>query len=218
MEKYKARLVAKGYTQREGVDFVDTFSPVAKFTSIRIMSALTSYFDLELHQMDVKTAFLNGFLEEEIYMLQPDGFIEKGNQGRVCKLKRSIYGLKQASRQWNILFDGSITSYGFSMVEGDHCIYFKSVGANFTLLSLYVDDILIASNNKEMLKEVKTWLSSTFEMKDMGNASYVLGVEIYRDRSKKDFGSYSKVLFKNSNQTFFNGTLQQSKCTFNCRN
>jgi hypothetical protein len=114
IEKYKARLVAKGYTQREGIDFVETFSPVAKFTSIRILGALTAYFDLELHQMDVKTAFLNGHLDEEIYMLQPDGFIEKGNQGKVCKLNRSIYGLKQASRQWNILFDNAITSYGFS--------------------------------------------------------------------------------------------------------
>jgi hypothetical protein len=103
VEKYKARLVAKGYTQREGIDFMETFSPVAKFTSVRIIGALTAYFDLELHQMDVKTAFLNGNLEEDIYMSQHDGFIEKGNQGKVCKLKRSIYGLKQASRQWHIL-------------------------------------------------------------------------------------------------------------------
>ena len=158
VEKYKARLVAKGYTQREGVHFVETFSPVAKFTYIRIIAALTAYFDLELHQMDVKIAFLNGHLEEEIYMSQPDGFVEKENQGKVCKLNRSIYGLRQASRQWNILFDDAITSYGFSMMEGDHCIYFKIVGGNFTLLSLYVDDILIASSIKEMLIEVKTWL------------------------------------------------------------
>ena len=134
VDKYRARLVAKGFTQKEGIDFVETFSPVAKFTSIRILAALTAYYNLELHQMDVKTAFLNGHLDEEIYMLQPDGFIEKGNQGKVCKLNRSIYGLKQASRQWNILFDNAITSYGFSMMEGDHCIYFKIVGGKFRLL------------------------------------------------------------------------------------
>ena len=167
---------------------METFSPVAKFTYIRIIAALTAYFDLELHQMYVKTSFLNGHLKEEIYMSQPDGFVEKENQGNVCKLNRSIYGLRQASRQWNILFDDAITSYGFSMMEGDHFIYFKIVGGNFTLLSLYVDDILIASSSKEMLVEVKTWLSSTFEMKDMGNASYVLGVEILRDRNKGTLG------------------------------
>ena len=137
VDKYKARLVAKGFTQMEGVDFVETFSPVAKFTSIRIISALTAYYDLELHQMDVKTAFLNGMLEEEIYMNQPGGFVERGNEGKVCKLNRSRYGLKQASRQWYILFDNAITSYCFSMTEGDHCTYFKIMGNKFVLLSLY---------------------------------------------------------------------------------
>jgi hypothetical protein len=143
--------------------------------------------------MDVKTAFLNGNLEEEIYMSQPDGFVEKGNEGKVCKLNRSIYGLKQASRQWYILFDNAITSYGFSMTEGDHCIYFKIVGDIFVLLSLYVDDILIASNNKSMLLEVKSWLSNNFDMKDMGNASYVLGVEIHRDRRNRTLGLSQKA-------------------------
>ena len=185
VEKYKDRLVAKGFTQREGVDFVETFSPVAKFTSIRIISALMAYYDLELHQMDVKTVFLNGHLEGEIYMLQPEGFGEKGKENMVCKLNRSIYDLKQASRQCYILFDNAITSHGFTMTEGDHCIYTKVIGSNFVLLSLYVDDILIASNDKVTLVEVKAWLSSKFDMKDMGEASFVLGVEIHRDRNKR---------------------------------
>uniref|UniRef100_A0A8R7JZD3 Retrovirus-related Pol polyprotein from transposon TNT 1-94 n=1 Tax=Triticum urartu TaxID=4572 RepID=A0A8R7JZD3_TRIUA len=202
VDKYKARLVAKGFTQMEGVDFVETFSPVAKFTSIRIISALTAYYDLELHQMDVKTAFLNGMLEEEIYMNQPEGFVERGNEGKVCKLNRSIYGLKQASRQWYILFDNAITSYGFSMTEGDHCIYFKIMGNKFVLLSLYVDDILIASNDKSTLMEVKTWLSSKFDMKDMGEASYVLGVEIRRDRRKRMLGLSQKAYLNNVLQRF----------------
>ena len=172
---------------------METFSPVAKFTSIHIISALTAYYDLELHQMDVKTAFLNGHLEEEIYMLQPEGFGEKEKENMVCKLNRSIYGLKQASRQWYILFDNAITSYGFSMTEGDHCIYTKVIGSNFVLLSLYVDDILIASNDKVTLVEVKAWLSSKFDMKDMGEASYVLGVEIHRDRNKRLLGLSQKT-------------------------
>jgi hypothetical protein len=172
---------------------VETFSPVAKFISICIISALTACYVLELHQMDVKTAFLNGHLEEVIYMLQPEGFREKGNENLVCKLNRSIYGLKQASRQWYILFDNAITSYGFSMTEGDDCIYTKIVGGNFVLLSLYVDDILIASNNNATLAEVKAWLSSKFDMKDMGEASYVLGVEIHRNWNKRLLGLSQKT-------------------------
>jgi hypothetical protein len=115
----------------------------------------------------------------------------------VCKLKRSIYGLKQASRQWYILFDNAITSYGFSMTEGDHCIYTKIIGSNFVLLSLYVDDILIASNDKSILAEVKAWLSSKFDMKDMGEAFYVLGVEIHRDRNKRLLGLSQKTYPRN---------------------
>jgi len=132
--------------------------------------------------MDVKTAFLNGHFEEEIYMLQLEGF---GEKNIACKLNRSIYGLKQASHQWYIIFDNAITSYGFSMMEGDHCIYTKVNGGNFKLLSLYVGDILIASNNKVTLTEVKVWFSFIFDMKDIGEASYVLGVEIHTDRNKR---------------------------------
>ena len=129
-------------------------------------------------------------------MTQPDGFVEKGNRNKVCKLKRSIYGLRHASRQWNTLFDAAITSYGFSMMEGDHCIYFKIVGGNFALLSLYVDDILIASNHEGTLMEVKSWLSSTFDMKDLGESSYVLGVEIHRDRKRQVLGLSQKAYLK----------------------
>jgi hypothetical protein len=111
VERYKARLVAKGFTQKEGIDYHETFSPVSKKDSFRIIMALVAYFDLELHQMDVKTTFLNGDLEEEVYMKQPEGFDD--NSQKACKLKRSIYGLKQASRQWYIKFHKVITSYGF---------------------------------------------------------------------------------------------------------
>ena len=113
IERYKARLVAKGFTQKEGIDYTETFSPVSKKDSLRIILALVAHLDLELQQMDVKTAFLNGDLEEEVYMKQPKGFSSREGEHLVCKLKKSIYGLKQASRQWYYKFHEVITSFGF---------------------------------------------------------------------------------------------------------
>jgi hypothetical protein len=110
---YKARLVAKGFRQVQGVDYEETFSPVAMLKSVRIMLAIAAFFDYEICQMDVKTAFLNGNVEEELYMVQPEGFIDPKDAGKVCKLQRSIYGLKQASRSWNLRFDELIKGFGF---------------------------------------------------------------------------------------------------------
>ncbi|KAL0386674.1 UNVERIFIED_CONTAM: Retrovirus-related Pol polyprotein from transposon TNT 1-94 [Sesamum latifolium] len=158
---------------------------IDKFKARLVTKAIVAHLDLELFQMDVKTAFLNGELDEEIYMDQPEGFQEMGQKRKVCRLKRSIYGLKQSSRQWYYRFHRAITSIGFTMVEEDHCVYVKRSEKNFMILSLYVDDILLAGNNMEMIVATQKWLSSTFEMKDMGEAEYIVGVKIHRDRSKK---------------------------------
>jgi len=185
-------LVAEGYTQREGIDYTKTFSPVSTKDSFRVIMALVAHFDLHLHQMDVKTTFLNGYLKEEIYMQQPEGFVQEGQENMVCKLNKSIYGLKQASRQWYMRFDEVIKTHGFIENILDSCIYVKVSGRHFIILILYVDDILLASSNLTLLHDVKVFLSKHFEMIDLGEASYVLGIEISRDRKRGYLGLSQK--------------------------
>uniref|UniRef100_A0A2N9F3Y6 Retrovirus-related Pol polyprotein from transposon TNT 1-94 n=1 Tax=Fagus sylvatica TaxID=28930 RepID=A0A2N9F3Y6_FAGSY len=201
IERYKARLVAKGFTQKEGIDYTETFSPVSKKDSLRIILALVAHFDLELQQMDVKTAFLNGDLEEEVYMKQPEGFPSSDGEHLVCKLKKSIYGLKQASRQWYLKFHNVISSFGFVENIMDQCIYQKVSGSKICFLVLYVDDILLATNDKGLLHEVKQFLSKNFDMKDMGEASYVIGIKIHRDRFQGILGL--------SQETYINKVLKR---------
>ncbi|GJV16497.1 retrotransposon protein, putative, ty1-copia subclass [Tanacetum coccineum] len=197
---YKARLVAKGYTQTSRIDYEKTFSPVADIRAIRILIAIAAYYDYEIWQMDVKTAFLNGYLNEEVYMEQPEGFVNPKYPNRVCKLKHSIYGLKQASRQWNKHFDDEIKKFGFSQNADEPCVYLKASGSNVTFLILYVDDILIMGNSIPMLQDVKSYLGRCFAMKDLGEAAYILGIKIYRDRSRWLIGlcqsAYIKKILK----------------------
>ncbi|KAK9008771.1 hypothetical protein V6N11_080249 [Hibiscus sabdariffa] len=188
VQTYKGRLVAKGFRKIHGVDYDETFSPVAMFKSIRILLAIAAFHDYEIWQMDVKTAFLNGKLEEDVYMTQPEGFVTPENVGKVCKLQRSIYGLKQASRSWNLRFNEAIQEFGFIRNEDEPCVYKKFSGSIVSFLILYVDDILIIGNDIPTLQSIKTWLSSCFSMKDLGEAAYLLGVKIYRDRSRRLLG------------------------------
>ncbi|KAK8685887.1 hypothetical protein V6N13_124919 [Hibiscus sabdariffa] len=188
VQTYKGRLVAKGFRQIHGVDYDETFSPVAMIKSIRILLTVAAFHDYEIWQMDVKTAFLNGKLEEDVYMTQPEGFVTPENAGKVCKLQRSIYGLKQASRSWNLRFNEAIQEFGFIRNEDEPCVYKKFSGSIVSFLILYVDGILIIGNDIPTLQSIKTWLSSCFSMKDLGEAAYILGVKIYRDRSRRLLG------------------------------
>ncbi|KAJ9556102.1 hypothetical protein OSB04_010716 [Centaurea solstitialis] len=163
---FKARLVAKGFTQTHGIDYDETFSPVAMLKSIRILMAISAYFNYEIWQMDVKTAFLNGKLTED-----------------------------QASRSWNLHFDDRIKEFGFTKSEFEPCVYTKFSGSIVTFLVLYVDDILLIGNDVPTLQSVKSWLSKCFQMKDLGEAAYILGIKIYRNRSKRLIG-LSQMLSK----------------------
>jgi hypothetical protein len=155
--------------------------------SIRIILAIAAYF-YEIWQMDVKIAFLNRNLDNDAYMIQPEGFVNPTNVGKVCKLQKSIYGLKQASRSWNIRFDEVVKGFGFLQNEEEACVYKKKSGSSVAFLILYVDDILLIGNNIPMLESVKTLLKNNFFMKDLGEAAYILGIRIYRNRSRRLIG------------------------------
>nr|GEX37367.1 retrotransposon protein, putative, Ty1-copia subclass [Tanacetum cinerariifolium] len=185
---FKACLVAKGFTQTYEVDYEETFSPVADIRAIRILIAIAAYYDYEIWQIDIKTAFLNGNLSEEVYMEQPEGFVNLKYPNHVCKLKRFIYELKQASRQWNKRFNDEIKKFDFTQNHDEPCVYQKDSGSYVAILILYVDDILLMENNIPMLQDVKSYLGRSFAMKDLGDAAYILGIKIHLDRSKRLIG------------------------------
>ncbi|KAJ4744919.1 Transposon Ty1-NL2 Gag-Pol polyprotein [Rhynchospora pubera] len=216
---YKARLVAKGYKQVHGIDYEETFSPVVMFKSIRIMLAIAAFYDYEIWQMDVKTAFLNGNLEEDVYMTQPECFVDPKNANKVCKLQRSIYGLKQASRSWNKRFDEEVKKLNFVQSEKEPCVYKRISGSVVVFLVLYVDDILLIGNDIPELNAVKDSLKKVFSMKDLGEAAYILGIKIYRDRSRRMLGlsqdAYiDKVLNKHNMANSKKGFLPMSHGIF----
>ena len=211
VQTYKGRLVAKGFKQIHGIDYDETFSPVAMVKSIRILLAIAAFHDYEIWQMDVKTAFLNGNLLEDVYMTQPEGFVDPKDAGKICKLQRSIYGLKQASRSWNLRFDDAIKEFGFIKNIDEPCVYKKVSGSIIIFLVLYVDDILLIGNDIPALQSVKIWLGNCFSMKDLGEATYVLGIKIYRDRSRRLLGLSQSTYIDKVLKRF---SMQESKKGF----
>ena len=182
VEISKVRLVTKGYSQREGIDFKETFSPLSTKDSLRIILAILVHFDLKLHQMDVRTTFLNRDLVEDVYMSQPIGFEEVGKENMVCKLQKSIYGLKHAFKQWYLKFDEVVTFNGFKENIVNQCIYMKVKGGKYKFSILYVDDILLVTNDTDLLVETKQLLFIHFDMKDPEEAFYILGIHRLHDR------------------------------------
>ncbi|KAE8680428.1 putative Double Clp-N motif-containing P-loop nucleoside triphosphate hydrolases superfamily protein [Hibiscus syriacus] len=186
VERYRARLVVKGYAQKEGIDFNEIFSPVVRLTTVRVVLAMCATLNLHLEQLDVKTTFLHGNLEEEIYMLQPEGFEEEEKKNLVCRLNKYLYGLKQAPMCWYKRFDSFIMCLGYNRLNADPCAYLKRSSDNdFVILLLYMDDMLVAGPNKDHIEELKAQLAREFEMKDLGSVNKIIGMQIHRDKSNR---------------------------------
>ena len=185
--RYKARFVAQGFSQVAGQDYFDTYAPVAKLSSIRIILALAAALDWELDNMDVETAFLQSAVEELIFVRQPKGFVKLGQNGRVlvCRMLKSLYGLKQAPRNWNKVIDEWLRAFGFEPSKVDPCVYIYRKGGELIIVVLYVDDLIIAGNHRGAIDAFKAAISKRFTMKDLGALKWILGMEVRRNRHKR---------------------------------
>ena len=179
VQKHKARLVVKGYAQQQGVDFDETFSPVARFETVRVLLALSAHLNWPVYQFDVKSAFLNGELEEEVYVQQPEGFVVRDNEDKVYRLKKALYGLKQAPRAWYKRVDSYFLQHGFVRSENEPTLYVKkSDNGDFLVVCIYVDDMIYMGSSQKLVFEFKSCMMSEFEMSDLGNLQYFLGLEV----------------------------------------
>ncbi len=178
--RLKARLVAKGYAQTYGVDYLDTFSPVAKLSSVRLFISLAASRDWPLHQLDIKNAFLHGELQEEVYMEQPPGFVAQGGRGRVCRLNKALYGLKQSPRAWFGKFSEVALEFGMHKSQCDHSVFYRQSDVGVILLVVYVDDIIITGDDSVGISSLKSFLHTKFNTKDLDQLKYFLGIEVSR--------------------------------------
>ncbi|CAJ2633078.1 unnamed protein product [Trifolium pratense] len=180
--RYKARLVAKGFLQKEGIDYDEVFAPVTRMETIRLVTVIANLNDWPMYQMDVKSAFLNGHIEEEVYVAQPPGYEVKGQEFKVYRLKKALYGLKQAPRAWNKRIDKFLNEIGFKKCVTEHGVYIKKDAAKgVIIICLYVDDLLITGSNESYISELKGDLKEEFEMTDLGLMTYFLGIEFLRN-------------------------------------
>ncbi|CAL1387722.1 unnamed protein product [Linum trigynum] len=179
IERFRARVVALGYTQEHRVDYNETFAPVARMSSVRTLLAVASMKNRSLSQLDVKNAFLHGDLDEVIYMEKPPGY-NVGKPGQVCRLRRSLYGLKQEPWAWFEKFQGTLTGFGYCQSLNDPSLFIKITSRGIVLLLLYVDDMIITGSDSEGIRLLKEGLQVTFRIKDLGKLSYFLGLEVLR--------------------------------------
>uniref|UniRef100_A0A251VGU8 Putative zinc finger, CCHC-type n=1 Tax=Helianthus annuus TaxID=4232 RepID=A0A251VGU8_HELAN len=178
VDKYKARLVVKGYNKKYGVDYQDVFAPVIRFDTVRLILALAARNKWYLHQMDVKTSFLNGDLNERVYIEQPEGYIKLGEEQKVCHLKKALYGLKQAPGAWYSKIDKFFKTNGFKKCVYEHTLFIKNTATSTMVTCVYVDDLIIASDSLQMINQLKDSMKKVFEMTDLGVLHYFVGMEV----------------------------------------
>lgn len=178
IQKHKARLVAKGYSQQPEIDYTETYAPVARMETIRTILALAAQLEVCVYQLDVKSAFLNGEIQEEVYVEQPEGFEIKGQEGKVYRLYKALYGLKQTPRAWNSKINSYFIQNGFNRSMSESSLYVNNLGRDFLVVCLYVDDLLYFGTSKSMVEEFKKKMMRDFEMSDLGQMKYFLGIQV----------------------------------------
>lgn len=180
--KYKARIVAKGYVQKKGIDFDEVFAPVARLETIRALLALAASGGWKVHHLDVKSAFLNGFLQEEVYVTQPTGFVIEGKENMVYRLNKALYGLRQAPRAWNDRLDKTLKEMGFKRCPQEYAVYKLHKSNQVLIVGVYVDDLIVTGTNEELVNEFKKRMLNIFDMSDLGILSYYLGIEVHQSK------------------------------------
>jgi hypothetical protein len=179
--KYKAWLVARGYVQKQGIDFEKVFAPVATMESVKVNLCLVAHYNWIVYHMDVKSTFLNGDLTEEVYVSQPPGFINRGQEGKVLKLHKALYGLRQAHRAWNAKLDVELKRLGFRKCKIEHGLYTREVDQNILIIGVYVDDLIIMEKTRNEVEAFKKEMKRIFHMSDLGPLSYYLGIKVKQD-------------------------------------
>ncbi|WVZ88501.1 hypothetical protein U9M48_035018 [Paspalum notatum var. saurae] len=176
--KHKARLVAKGFMQREGIDFEEVFAPMARMDSVRLLLVLAATRDWSVHHLDVKSAFLNGELTEVVHVHQPPGFVIAREEGKVLRLRKALYGLRQAPRAWNIKLDTTLATFGFKKCSSEHALYTRRSKEGILIVGVYVDDLIVTGSEQQEINKFKSEMAAKFKMSHLGMLTYYLGIEV----------------------------------------